>query len=107
MREVDINEDDIPAEEEAKSKGSWFPCKNEDCRRKKSACKQKIKRKKKIISLGRMYCDLFFYYSILIGLLMSDMVYLMKRPDGHNGVPGGYTLIKGRMAMMGCPVGIS
>ena len=75
MREVDINEDDIPAEEEAKSKGSWFPCKNEDCRRKKSACKQKIKRKKKIISLGRMYCDLFFYYSILIGLLMSDMVY--------------------------------
>lgn len=30
----------------------------------------------------------------------------MKRPNGHNGMPGGYTLYKGRMAMMGYPEGI-
>lgn len=61
IREVDINEDDIPAKEETEIKSSWLQSKNENRRRKKSTRKQKSKRKKGIISLGRMYCDLFFY----------------------------------------------
>ena len=42
-------------------KSSWLQSKNEQRRWKKSTCKQKSKRKKEIISLGRIYCDLFFY----------------------------------------------
>ena len=60
-KEVDINENDIPAKEKTEIKSSCLQSKNEQCRWKKSTCKQKSKRKKEIISLGRIYCDLFFY----------------------------------------------
>ena len=51
-------EDDISAQEEVKSKSSWIPCQNEHQRRKKSIGCKKIKRKKKIISLGHIICGL-------------------------------------------------
>ena len=47
------NENDISAEEKIQSESSRIQSKNEHCRRKKSTCCQKIKRKKKIISIGR------------------------------------------------------
>lgn len=65
IREVYTSEDDISAKEKAESKGSRIPCKDENCRRQKGTCKQKIKGKKKIISLGRRYCGLFFYIYLL------------------------------------------
>ena len=46
---------------ETEIKSSWLQSKNEQRRWKKSTCKQKSKRKKEIISLGRIYCGLFFY----------------------------------------------
>lgn len=60
------NEDDISAKKEIQSKSSWIQSKNENSRRKKSIGCQKSKRKKAIISLGRIYCGLFFYnYGVL------------------------------------------
>ena len=55
QREVYGDEDDISAEEEIKIQGSWFQSKNEHSRRKKSFSCQKSKRKKTVISLGRIY----------------------------------------------------
>ena len=55
QREVYGDEDDISAEEEIKIQGSWFQSKNEHSRRKKSISCQKSKRKKTVISLGRIY----------------------------------------------------
>ena len=55
QREVYGDEDDISAEEETKIQGSWFQSKNEHSRRKKSISCQKSKRKKTVISLGRIY----------------------------------------------------
>lgn len=55
FKEVDINENDIPAKKETKSKSSWFQIKNEYSRWKKSTCEQKSKGKKAVISVGRMY----------------------------------------------------
>ena len=49
------NENDISAEEAFQSKSSWIQSKNEHGRRKKSSGSQKSKRKKKIISVGRIY----------------------------------------------------
>lgn len=40
-KEVDINENDIPAKKETESKSSWFQIKNEHSRWKKSTCKKK------------------------------------------------------------------
>ena len=44
-----------------RSKVHGFRARMSTRRWKKSTCKQKSKRKKEIISLGRIYCDLFFY----------------------------------------------
>ena len=55
QREVYGDEDDISAEEEIKIQSSWFQSKNEHSRRKKSISCQKSKRKKTVISLGRIY----------------------------------------------------
>ena len=49
------NEDDISAEEEIQSKGSWIQSKNEHTGRKKSIGCQKSKREKTDISLGRIF----------------------------------------------------
>ena len=54
-KEVDIYENDVSAEEETEIQSAWIQSKDEDSRRKKSACKQKSKRKKSIISVGRIY----------------------------------------------------
>lgn len=55
IKEVESNENDISAEEAFQSKSSWIQSKNEHGRRKKSSGSQKSKRKKKIISVGRIY----------------------------------------------------
>ncbi|GAB6955228.1 hypothetical protein JCM13369A_17720 [Mediterraneibacter glycyrrhizinilyticus JCM 13369] len=49
------NEDDISAEEEIQIQSSRIQSKNEHSRRKKSISCQKSKRKKTVISLGRIY----------------------------------------------------
>ena len=49
------DEDDISAEETFKIKSSRFQSKNEHTGRKKSISCQKSKRKKTVISLGRIY----------------------------------------------------
>lgn len=49
------NEDDISAKEKTEIKSSWLQSKNEHTGRKKSFSFQKGKRKKSIISLGRIY----------------------------------------------------
>ena len=54
-KEVDIDEDDVPAKEETEIQGSWIQIQNEHQRWKKSTCKQKSERKKSIISVGRIY----------------------------------------------------
>lgn len=48
-------ENDISAEEKAEIKSSWFSEKNENSRRKKGIGCKKIKRKKKIVSLGHRF----------------------------------------------------
>ena len=55
LKEVDINENDIPTKEKIQSESSWIQSKNEYCWWKKSFSSQKSKRKKSIISLGRIY----------------------------------------------------
>ncbi len=52
-------EDDISAEEEIQSKGSWLQSKNEHSRRKKSLSCKKSKRKKSFVSIGRIYVAFF------------------------------------------------
>ena len=48
---------------ETESKSSWIQTENENCwRKKKSNRSQKIKRKKKIISIGHNFCGLFFIF---------------------------------------------
>ena len=49
------NENDISAEETFQSKSSWIQSKNEHTGRKKSISCQKSKRKKTVISIGRVY----------------------------------------------------
>lgn len=49
------NENDISAKEAFQSKGSWIQSKNEHTGRKKSISCQKSKRKKTVISIGRIY----------------------------------------------------
>ena len=49
------NENDISAEETFQSEGSRIQSKNEYSWRKKSFSSQKIKRKKAVISVGRIY----------------------------------------------------
>lgn len=44
-------EDDISAEEETESQGSWLPFQNEHKRRQKSSCCKKSKRQKEDFSL--------------------------------------------------------
>ena len=56
-----MKEDDISAEKEEESQGSWFPEENEHCRRKKGTGREKIKRQKEIISIGHIICGLFFF----------------------------------------------
>ncbi len=48
------HENDISAKEKIPCKGSWIQSKNEYSRRKKSISCQKSKRKKTVISIGRM-----------------------------------------------------
>lgn len=55
-----MHENDLSTKKETESKSSWFQIKNEYSRRKKSIGCKKIKRKKKIISLGHKDCGLFF-----------------------------------------------
>jgi hypothetical protein len=55
VEEVDEDEDDISAEEEAEIQGSWIQKENEHSWRKKSIGCEKIKRKKKIISIGHNF----------------------------------------------------
>ena len=52
---MESNENDISAKETFQSESSWIQSKNEHSRRKKSSRSQKSKRKKKIISVGRIY----------------------------------------------------
>ena len=52
---VCTNENDISAKEKIQSKSSRIQSKNEHTRRKKSFSCQKSKRKKTVISLGRIY----------------------------------------------------
>ena len=52
---MESNENDISAKETFHSESSWIQSKNEHGRRKKSSRSQKSKRKKKIISVGRIY----------------------------------------------------
>ena len=54
-KEVPDNENDISAEETFQSEGSRIQSKNEYSWRKKSFSSQKIKRKKAVISVGRIY----------------------------------------------------
>lgn len=49
------DEDDIPTKKETEGEGSRFQTENENCRRKKGIGCKKIKRKKKIISIGHIY----------------------------------------------------
>lgn len=53
------DENDVSAEEKVQSKGSRIQSKNEYCWRKKSISSQKIKRKKEVISVGRIYVAFF------------------------------------------------
>lgn len=53
VKEVFPDENDVSAEKETKSKGSWFQSENEFCGRKESISCQKSKGKKRIICLGR------------------------------------------------------
>ena len=55
-------EDDIPTKKETESESSRFQKQNEHSRRKKSIGCKKIKRKKKIISIGHNFCGLFFIF---------------------------------------------
>ena len=55
LRLVCTNENDISAKEKIQSKSSRIQSKNEHTRRKKSFSCQKSKRKKTVISLGRIY----------------------------------------------------
>ena len=70
------NENDISAEETFQSKSSWLQSKNEYSRRKKSFSSQKIKRKKEIISVGRIYVAFF-----------------LMQPFWQKGIPQKYFLI--------------
>ena len=54
-KEVPDNENDISAEETFQSEGSRIQSKNEYSWRKKSFSSQKIKRKKAVISVGRIF----------------------------------------------------
>ncbi len=56
--EVILNEDDISTEKKAKSQGSWLSEKNEYKRWKKGTGSQKIKGKKRVISIGHSFCGL-------------------------------------------------
>ena len=56
--EVDIYENDISAQKEIKIQGAWIQKENEQQGWKKGFSSQKIKRKKKIISLGHIICGL-------------------------------------------------
>ena len=53
--EVDNHENDISAQKKVKIQSSWISGKNEQQRRKKSISCKKIKRKKKIVSLGHKF----------------------------------------------------
>ena len=64
--EVYRYENDISAEEKAKIKSAWFSEKNENSRRKKGIGCKKIKRKKKIVSLGHIFVT---FSSIFKGLM--------------------------------------
>ena len=52
---MESNENDISAKETFQSESSWIQSKNEHSGRKKSFSCQKSKRKKTVISLGRIY----------------------------------------------------
>ena len=52
---MESNENDISAKETFQSESSWIPCENEHQRWKKGSCSKKSKRKKSIISVGRIY----------------------------------------------------
>ena len=54
-KEVDINENDIPAKKEIQSKSTRIQSKNEHSWRQKGTGSQKSKRKKTVISIGRRY----------------------------------------------------
>lgn len=64
---MESNENDISAKETFQSESSWIQSKNEHGRRKKSFGRKKSKRKKEIISLGHMFCGLFFLSGIADG----------------------------------------
>ena len=53
------DENDISAQEEIQSARSWIQSQNEYGWRKKSISSKKIKRKKKIVSVGRIYVAFF------------------------------------------------
>lgn len=53
------DENDISAKEEVQSKSSWIQSQNEYCRRQKSVSGKKIKRKKEVISVGRIMWPFF------------------------------------------------
>ncbi len=63
------DEDDISAEEEIQSKGSWIQGENENSRRKKSIICEKSKGKKSIDSIGRRYVAFFATARIYPGQL--------------------------------------
>ena len=75
---MDINENDIPAKETFKSESSWIQSKNEHTGRKKSSCSKKSKRKKSIISLGRIYVA---FFSIME--TYEKQASVMESPSGY------------------------
>lgn len=78
-KEVDIYENDVSAEEETEIQSAWIQSKDEDSRRKKSACKQKSKRKKSIISVGRIYVA---FSSIKIGRCVNEVFRVIEEEPG-------------------------
>lgn len=74
-------EDDISAEEQAEKTGSWLSEKNENFGRKKSTGRQKIKRKKEIISIairtqGHSFCGLSSFYRLFVGKCINERGYV-------------------------------
>ena len=77
--EVDRYENDIPAKKKTQSKSAWFQKKNEDSRRKKSISCKKIKRKKKIDSLGHRIVVFSSIYREILNFKESEWIYEVFR----------------------------
>ena len=75
MKEVHRYENDLSAKEKTEIQSSWIQSKNEYSRRKKSFSCKTCKRKKEIISIGRIYVAFFKHES---GCIASTLCFLYK-----------------------------